>query len=240
MLVQNPLLQPWLVLVQRKIPVLGRLLHQWVAGVGVVRVDQLFGRKGGTALLALVAVSVQIVAARAFATDVAVGEELTFLFVVELLALHLHELAVVVQLAEEICGKLMVGGGGGAAIDIEGDAEVGERLLDDVVVAVHHVLRGATLFLCADGHRHSVLVASTDEQHFLAFQSQIARINVGWHIHTGKVADMNRTVCVGKGGSDEGPLEFLFHKYMIFLFLGAKLQKTREEHKFYLGFSKCK
>ena len=45
---------------------------------------------------------------RAFATYVAVGEELTCLLVVVLFALNLHKLTFVVELAEEVGSKLMM------------------------------------------------------------------------------------------------------------------------------------
>ena len=85
-LLQNPLLQPGLVLIQRQIPVLGFALDQRVARLGVVGIDELLGRERGAALLALVAVGLGGVAAGALALDVAVGQEVAGLLVVELLA----------------------------------------------------------------------------------------------------------------------------------------------------------
>ena len=135
---------------------------------------------------------------RAFSLDVAVGEELMRLLVVVLLAFDLHKLAAIVELAEEVGSQLMVGLGGGAGIDIEGDAKVLERLFDDVVVAIYHVLRGATLLLGPDGHRHSMLVAAADEEHILTLEAKIAHVDVGWHIDTCQVSDVHRTVGVGQ------------------------------------------
>ena len=81
---------------------LGLLLGEWVAVDGVVWVDEFVRRQSGTTLLALVAVSTRCVAAWTFATDIAVGEKLLSLWVVELLRSLLNELAVVIEFAEEI------------------------------------------------------------------------------------------------------------------------------------------
>ena len=119
MVLQNPLLQPLLVLVEWKIPVRGLVLHQRITVDGIDRVDELIGRERAAALLTLVAVCVGIVAVWALALDIAVGEELVGLLIVVLLALYLHELAVVVELAEEVGRQFVVDGGGGAGINIK-------------------------------------------------------------------------------------------------------------------------
>ena len=94
------------------------------------------------------------------------------LLVVELFALHLGQLALVVQFLEEVAGHLVMRGAGGAAVDIERDAEALERVLDEAVVAVHHLLHGDTLLACADGHGHAVLVRAAHEHHVAAPQAQ--------------------------------------------------------------------
>ena len=62
-------------------------------------------------------------AARAFAHDITVGEELVLLFVVELFALQLHEFVVVVEFAEEVRCEFVMCFGSGAAVDVERDTE---------------------------------------------------------------------------------------------------------------------
>ena len=144
--------------------------------------------------------------------DVAVGEELLGLLVIELLGGDFHEFAFVIELLEEVGGKLVVCLAGGAAVDVETDAEVGKRLLDDAVIAVHHILHGAPLLLGTDGHGHSMFVASTHKQNVTSFQTQVTCIYVGWHIHTSQVSDVYRTIgiwqCCRYGSSLE---VFLFH-----------------------------
>ena len=96
---EDPLLKPLLVLIKRQIPMGSGFLNERIARLGVIGVDELFGRKGRTALLALVAIGAEAVAVRTFATDITVGEEVTGLGVLELLGGLLDELAVVVELA---------------------------------------------------------------------------------------------------------------------------------------------
>ena len=209
---ENPLLEPFLIFVQRQVPVLGLLHHGRGARDGRLRVDELGGREVAPAFLALVAVGAFVVAVRTLAGDVAVGQELMGLFVVELLGGLLGELAFVVELAEEVGGKLMMGLRGGAAIHVERDAELLERVFDERVVAVDHILRGDALLAGTDGDGHTVLVASADEHHVFFLQAKVAHVDVGRHIYTGQMAYVNTAVGIGKGSRDGGPLiVFLFH-----------------------------
>ena len=116
---QNPRLQPLLILVQRQVPVLRVLQHGRGAADGRLRVDELGRREVAAALLTLVAIGAFVVAVWALTSDVAVGEELMGFFIVELRGGLLHEFSLVVEFAEEVGGKLMVYVAGGAAIDVE-------------------------------------------------------------------------------------------------------------------------
>ena len=142
---------------------LGATLHERIARVGIVWIDEFIGRKRSTTLLALVAIRLWSVATRTLATDVAVGEELLLSLIVVLVAFYLHKLAFVVELSEEVGSKLVMDGRSGATIDIERNAEVGKRFLNQIVIAVHHVLRRATFFLGTNRDRHSVLIATSNE-----------------------------------------------------------------------------
>jgi len=99
---KDPLLQPVLILVERQIPILGLAQLGLGATDGGVRIDEFHRAEVAATFLTLVAIGVRIAAVRAGAHDVAVGEELLSLGVVELLALFLDELAVVVELTEEV------------------------------------------------------------------------------------------------------------------------------------------
>ena len=144
------------------------------------------------------------------AGDIAVGEKLSGLLVVILLALLFDEDALVIERAEEVGGHAMVHLGGGAGVDVKRDAEALEGVLDKCVVAVYDVLRGDTFLLGAEGDGHAVLIRPTDEEDVASAESQIARVDVGRQVDTGKVSDMHRPVSVGQCGGDEGAFEILF------------------------------
>ena len=99
---KDPLLQPVLILVERQIPVLGLAQLRLGTTDGGVRVDELHRAEVAATFLTLVAIGVRVAAMRAGAHDVAVGEELLGLGIVELFALFLDELSVVVELTEEV------------------------------------------------------------------------------------------------------------------------------------------
>ena len=146
----------------------------------------------------------------AFAGDVAVGEEGFGLLVIVLFAFAFEEFALVVERAEEVGRHLSVRCTGGAGVDVERDAEALERIFDELVVAVHDFLHRAALFAGTDGDRHAVFVAAADEEDVAALQTQIAHVNIGRHIDTGKMPDVHTAVGIGQGGGDEGTIEFLF------------------------------
>ena len=134
---QYPLAQPWLVLVQRQIPVRRLLHHGFASADGTLRINQLCGAERRAALLALVAISTLSVATGTFARDVAVGQESLCLLVIILHRGLLDKLALVIELAEEVRCCVMVHLRCGASIDIERNAEFFERLFDELVIAVH-------------------------------------------------------------------------------------------------------
>lgn len=219
MLFENPLLKPRLVLVERQVPMRGLALDQGIAGEGIARVDELLGREGTATILTLVAIGTLRMAARTLAHDIAVGKELMGFIVVELLALHLHELVVVIELTEKVAGYLMMDVAGGTAIYVERNAEPFERILDDLVITIDDILRRAALLLGTNGDRHTMFVTATDEEYFLTLQAQITYIDVGRYIHTGQVTDVHWSIGIRKCRRDKCSFEFLFHHgFSIFIF----------------------
>ena len=105
------------------------------------------------------------------------------------------------------------------AVDIERDAEALKALLDDVMITVYYILRSNTLLAGTLCNRHTVLVATADEENILAFETQITHINVGRHINACKVTDVYRAVCVWQGRCNKGSFEFLFHFSYVFLII---------------------
>ena len=125
-LVENPFAEPAFMFIEGQIPVFGHFLDEWIAVDSVVGIDEFFGRERCTALLTLITVCAKTVAAWALAANVAIGEELVSLFVVELFGSLFDELALVIEFAEEIGCKLMMDFRRGTRINIKRDAKIGE------------------------------------------------------------------------------------------------------------------
>ena len=213
-LLQYPLLQPLLILVQRQVPVLGLLQHGCRTTDGRLRVNQLRGAQVTSALLALVAVGSLVVAVGALARHIAVGQKLLGLLVIQLCRRLFHQFALVVELAEPLGGKLMMRLRSGAAVDVERDAELLERVLNHFMIAVHHVLRRDALLAGTHGDGHAVLVRATNKQHLALLQPQIAHINVGRHVDASQVTDVYAAVSVWQGRRHRYTfILLLFHKY---------------------------
>ena len=121
------------------------LWHQRIARLGIVGIDEFLRAERGTALLALVAIGIRCVASRTLAAYVTVRKEMAGLLVIELLANLLHELALVIEFAEEVACELVVSGARGAAVDVKRNAEAPETVLDKLVIAVHDLLHSDTL-----------------------------------------------------------------------------------------------
>ena len=201
MVLKNPLLQPLLILSEREIPVLCRPFHEAVAGVVLVGgVDELVGRECRSAFLTLVAVCPLCSASWTCADDIAVSEELSCHLVTVLLFCYLLQLAVVIELAEEVRGELMVYIGCRAAVYVERYAEVLERFLYQVVVSVHHLLCRDSLFLGTYSDRHSMLVRASYEDNLLSFQTQISDVNISRDVYSGKVSYMHSSIGVWECG----------------------------------------
>ena len=52
------------------------------------------------------------------------------------------------------------------------------------------------------GDRHAMLVAAADKQHILSLHPQIADVNVGRNINSGKMSDVDGSVCVRQGAGN--------------------------------------
>ncbi len=190
---------------------LGGTLHQRIARLGIIGIDELLGAECGSTFLTLVAISLRSMAAGTLSADVAVGKETSRLLIVELLAHLFHKLTLIIEFAEEIAGKLMVYVARGATVDIKGYTETAETLLDELMIAVHHLLNANTLLACTNGDRHSMLITATHEYHLTSLQAKVTHIYVGRHIHTSQMTDMYRTIGIGQSCCDCCSFEILFH-----------------------------
>ncbi len=154
-----------------------------------------------------------------FADDVAVGQELVGFLVVVLLSLLFNELALIVEFAEEVRGKLLVRLGSGTAVDIKTDTEVFETSLNKLMVAVANVLRCHAFFFSSDGDGYTVFVTASDEDNVIALQPKIAHVDVGRHINTGQMTDMHAAIGIRQCCRDKRALIILMlHKFDVVLF----------------------
>ena len=79
------------------------------------------------------------------------------------------------------------------------------------MIAVDHILRGDPLLACADSDGHAMLVAAAYHFHLLALKAEETHIDVGRHIHPGKVPDMHRAVGIRKSCGNKSPSEVFLH-----------------------------
>ena len=85
---------------------------------------------------------------------------------------------------------------GSTAIDVERDAETLERLFDEIMIAVNHLLYTYPFFACSDSYGYSMFVASAHEEHRAFLESEVAYIDIGRYIHACQVSDMHRTISI--------------------------------------------
>ena len=222
---ENPLAEESFILIQRQIPVFGLALDGHRTRHGAVGVDQLVGRKGRSALLALVAVGAVVAALGAGAHDVTVGKERLRLLVVILHRGLLDELALIVKLAEEVRSRPGVGGRRGARIDVERHAEPLERAFDQFVVAVYDLLGRDALLAGLDRDGHAVLVGSADRDHVAALQAQVTRVDIRRYVDSRQVADMYGAVGIGECRSHEIAFELFSHRSDTILLICVKSTK---------------
>ena len=166
----------------------------------------------------MVAIGTLVVAIGTFSCHVTVGKELLGLLVVKLGSSLLRQFSLVIEFAKPFGSKFMMDVGGGAAIDVKGDTELLERVLNHLVITIHHVLWGDALLAGSHRDGHTVLIASADKQHILLLQSQVTYIDVGWYVNASQMTDVNTTVCIGQCRGHRSPLKFGF--YPTFFTLG--------------------
>ena len=179
-------------------------------------VDQLVGAEGAAAFLALVSVGPLIAALGAGSHNIAVSQKLLCLLVVVLLTLLFDELAVLIELTEELRGRLVMGLGRGSGIDVETDTELSEGLLYQLMVFVHDILGRAALLAGLNGDGHPVLIRAAHEKHVPAAHSQIPDVDVSGNVDSRQVSDVNRSVGIRQSGRNKITLKFL-HILSVFL-----------------------
>ena len=154
------------------------------------------------AVVALVAARARVVADRAGALDVAVGQGATRRRADRAVRRLLDEVAVVVHTGEQLLHDGGVVAGRRTRVEVVGDAEGDEVLGDDPVVLVGELLRRHAGLVGRDQDRGPVLVGARHHQHVVARHPHVAAEHVGGHTETGHVADVARAVGIrpGDGG----------------------------------------
>ena len=71
------------------------------------------------------------------------------------------------------------------------------------MVAVHYVLGLDPFLFGADGYGCAVAVAARDHQDLITLQPVITGKDIGWQIATSQVAQVQRTIGIGPGDTDE-------------------------------------
>ena len=208
---QNPLAQPFLILIQREIPVGSLFLHGFRSAELGLRIDEFFRAESAAAFLALVPIGSLGSALRAGSDYVPVSEESLRLRVVVLLRLPGDELALVIELAEEVRGILLMHLRAGTSVNVEIDTEARERVLDNLVILVHNILRRAALLTGLDRNRHTVFVAAAYIEHILSPHPEISDVDIRRHIDTGEMADVDRAVGIRQRTGHKCSFEFLIH-----------------------------
>ena len=211
MFFENPLAEERLPLVERQIPMLRFAHHRLAAADSRLRINQIRRAERCPAGFALVAVGFLVSAVRASAGDVAVGQELLRFFVVILFGGLLDEFSLIIQGAEEIRRHLVMYLRRRAGINIERNAELLERLLNNIMVTVHHILRRNPFFLRAERDGHPMLVRPANHQNLFAFQAEIAGVNIRRDVNPREMSDMHRPVRVGQCCRYQCSFKMLFH-----------------------------
>ena len=208
---QNPFAEELLITVQRQVPVLRFAFHGHRTRHSAVGFDQLVGREGRAALLALVAVGAVIAALGARADDITVGQKGLRLLVVILHRGLLDELALVVEFPEKGRSGLGMGFGRGPRIDVERHSQPLERFLDQRVVTVHDLLGRDALLAGLDGDGYAVFVRPADRNHVAALEPQVTGVDVRRYVNSRQMADVHGAVGVRECGCHEVAFELFCH-----------------------------
>ena len=99
----------------------------------------------------------------------------------------------------------------GTPVNVEIDTEARERVLDNLVILVHNILRRAALLTGLDRDRHTVLVAAAYIEHILSPHPEISDVDIRRHIDTGEMADVDRAVGIRQRTGHKCSFEFLIH-----------------------------
>ncbi len=78
------------------------------------------------------------------------------------------------------------------------------------MIAVDNILRRNALLAGTDGDGYTMLVAATDEDYILPFQSEVSHIYVRRYVHSGQMPYVHTAVGVGQSRRHGGTLVMVF------------------------------
>ena len=169
-----------------------------------VRLDEVGRVELVAAVVALVAAGLAVAADRAGALDVAVRQGATGRRADRAARRLLDHVAVAPVAGEQLLRDGVVVERRRAGEEVVREAEVGEVLGDDPVVAVRELARAHALLVGLDEDRRPVLVGAADHEHVVAGHPHVPAEHVGGDPEARDVADVARAVGVrpGDGGQD--------------------------------------
>lgn len=95
------------------------------------------------------------------------------------------DIALLIDLEEEILSHMMVDGQRGPGEVIEADADFLEALGDVPMIAIDNLLGANTLFLRPDGDGNTVFIRPTDVDDVLAAMALVSGVDIGGKIAAG-------------------------------------------------------
>ena len=199
----QPVPQRLLEVRQAEEEVLGLARDGFAAGDLGPWVDQLLRVEGSPAALALVAACLGVVAVRAGALDVAVGQEPLGFLVVVLVGRSLVDVALPEKAQEDVVGDrgMVVGARGGVAVPADAEAL---PVVDELgVVTVDDVVRRDPVGVGPNGDWCAVHIGAADHEHPVTDPPLEAGEHVGWQVGAGKVAEVARPRGVGPGHGNQ-------------------------------------
>ncbi len=187
----------------------GRAAHRRRAAQGAAGLDQVRGAVGLAALLTGVTVLVGSLAVGAGALDEAVRQEALVHLAVGLLDVALLDVAVLLQLAVDVLGVVLVLGRVGRVEVVDADAEVPEVRLVRLVPPGDELLGLDPLLGRVDLDGRAVGVVGAEVDDVLAAGAQEAHVDVGLDVLDG-MADVDGAVGIRQRAGDEDSLRHGF------------------------------
>src|SRR5690606_28680402 len=133
------------------------------------------------------------------AFDIAVCQKLPGFLIIVLFGNLLAEFTFSVQIQKQLGSSFVVYMGGSSGIMVKTDPKFPETLLHDVVVAVYHGLRRNPFFFSFYGDGYAMFIGSADIGDIPPLGTEIAYINIGWHIAPCQMSNVQRPIGIRQG-----------------------------------------